>query len=57
MNSTKGFPYYSRLYPIFNRETVYIEQNQNKGITFPIPIFKQMKKLNEKNNSKITFLF
>ena len=48
MNSTKGYPYYSRLYPTFNRETIYIEQNQNKSITFPIPIFKQMKKSNEK---------
>ena len=27
MNSTKGYPYCSRLYPIFNRETIYIEQN------------------------------
>ena len=44
MNSTKGYPYNSRLYPIFNRETIYIEQNQNISITFPIPIFKQMKK-------------
>ena len=30
MNSTKGYPYYSRLYPIFNRETIYSEQNQKK---------------------------
>ena len=48
MNSRKGYPYYSRLYPIFNRETIYIEQNQSKSITFPIPIFIQMKKSNEK---------
>ena len=57
MNSTKGYPYYSRLYPIFNRETIYIEQNQNKSITFPIPIFKQMKKSNEKTIHKSHFHF
>ena len=27
MNSTKGYPYYSRLYPILDRETIYIKQN------------------------------
>ena len=57
MNSTKGYPYYSRLYPIFNRETIYIEQNQSKNITFPIPIFKQRKKLNEKTFHKSHFFF
>ena len=57
MNSTKGYPYYSRLYPIFNRETIFIEQNQNKSITFPIPIFKQMKKSNEKTIHKSHFYF
>ena len=57
MNSTKGYPYYSRLYPIFYRETIYIEQNQNKNITFPIPIFKQMKKSNEKTIHKSHFYF
>ena len=57
MNSTKGYPYYSRLYPIFNREIIYIEQNQNKNITFPIPIFKQMKKSNEKTIHKSHFYF
>ena len=57
MNSTKGYPYYSRLYPIFNKETIYIEQNQNKSITFPIPIFKQMKKSNEKTIHKSHFYF
>ena len=30
MNSTKGYPYYSRLYTIVNRETIYIEPNQQK---------------------------
>ena len=44
MNSTKGYPYYSRLYPIFNKEPIFFEQHQHKCITFPIPIFKQMEK-------------
>ena len=57
MNSTKVYPYYSRLYPIFNRETIYIEQNQSKNITFLIPIFKQMKKSNEKTIHKSHFYF
>ena len=57
MNSTKGYPYYSRLYPIFYRETIYIEQNQYKSITFPIPIFKQIKKSNEKTIHKSHFYF
>ena len=57
MNSTKGYPYYSRLYPIFNREAIYIEQNQNKSVTFPIPIFKQMKKSNEKTIHKSHLYF
>ena len=48
MNSTKGYPYYSRLYPIFNREPLYLERDQQKCITFPIPIFKQIAKSNGK---------
>ena len=28
MNSTKGYPYYSRLYPIFNKEPLYFERGQ-----------------------------
>ena len=48
MNSTKGYPYYSRVYPIFNKETLYLERDQHKRITFPIPIFKQMEKSNGK---------
>ena len=44
MNSTKGYPYYSRLYPIFNKELIYFERDQHKCITFPIPIFKEMEK-------------
>ena len=53
MNSTKGYPYYSRLYPIFNREPLYFEENMHKCITFPIPIFKEMKTSSGKtiNNS------
>ena len=42
MNSTKGYPYYCRFYPIFNREPMYFEENQHKCISFPIPIFKKM---------------
>ena len=51
MNSTKGYPYYSRLYPIFNKEPIYFERDQYKCISFPIPIFKQM----EKSNGKIIY--
>ena len=48
MNSTKGYPYYSRLYPIFNTEPIFLERDQYKCITFPKPIFKQMEKSNGK---------
>ena len=48
MNSTKGYPYYSRLYPVYNRESIYLEKEQHKCITFPIPIFKQMEKSTRK---------
>ena len=48
MNSTKGYPYYSRLYPIFNKEPINFERDQHKCITFPIPIFKQMEKSSRK---------
>ena len=44
INSTKGYPYSSRLYPIFNKEPIYFERDQHKCITFPIPIFKRMEK-------------
>ena len=37
MNSTKGYTYYSRIYPIFNKEPIYLEGNQPKCISFPIP--------------------
>ena len=57
MNSTKGYPYYSRLYPIFNKEQIYLEPDQYKCITFPIPIFKQMEKSNGKTIYKSMHYF
>ena len=51
MNSTKGYPYYSRLYPIYKKESIYHEKEQHRCITFPIPIFKQM----EKSNGKVIY--
>ena len=48
MNTTKGYPYYSRLYPIYNKESIYLEKEQHRCITFPIPIFRQMEKSNGK---------
>ena len=48
MNSTKGYPHYSRIYQIFNNEPLYLERDQHKCITFPKPIFKQMEKSNGK---------
>ena len=48
MNSTKGYPYYSRLYPVYNKESIYLEKEHHECITFPIPIFKQMNKSNGK---------
>ena len=57
MNSTRGYPYYSRLYPIFNKEPIYLERDQYKCITFPIPIFKQMEKSNGKTIYKSMYYF
>ena len=57
MNSTKGYPYYSRLYPIFNKESIYFERDQHKCITFPIPIFKQMEKSCGKTIYKSIYYF
>ena len=57
MNSTKGHPYYSRLYPIFNKEPLYLERDQHKCITFPIPIFKQMEKSNGKTIYRSMYYF
>ena len=56
-NSTEGYPSYSRLYPIFNKETIYFDQNQHKCITFPIPIFKQMERSSGKIIHKSQFYF
>ena len=57
MNSTKGYPYSSRLYPIFNKEPLYLERDQHKCITFPIPTFKQMEKSNGKPIYKSMYYF
>ena len=57
MNSTKGYPYYSQLYPIFKNEPIYLERDQYKCITFPIPIFKQMEKSNGKPIYKSMYYF
>ena len=60
MNSTKGYPYFSRLYPIFNREPMYfdlLEENQHKYITFPIPIFKEMETSSGKIINKSFYYF
>ena len=57
MNSTKGYPYYSRLHPIFNREPMYFEENQHKCITFPIPIFKEMETSSGKTINKSFYFF
>ena len=57
MNSTKGYPYYSRLYPIFNKEPIYLERDQYKCITFSIPIFKQMEKSKGKTIYKSMYYF
>ena len=48
MSSTKGYPYYSPIYPIFNKEPVYIESNHHKCMTIPIPIFPRMETSNGK---------
>ena len=57
MNSTKGYLYYSRLYPIFNKEQKYLERDQYICINFPIPIFKQMEKSNGKTIYKSMYYF
>ena len=57
MNSTTGYPYYPRLYPIFNKEPLYLERDQHKCITFPIQIFKQMEKSNGKTIYKTMHYF
>ena len=57
MNSTKGYPYYSRLYPIYNKESIYLEKEQHRCITFPIPIFRQMEKSNRKAIQSSNYYF
>ena len=57
MNSRKGYPYYSRLHPIVKREPLYLERDQHKCITFPIPISKQMEKSNGKKIYKLMHYF
>ena len=57
MNSTKGYPYYSRIYPIYNKESIYLEKEQHRCITFPIPIFKQMEKSNGKEIYSSNYYF
>ena len=57
MNSTNGYPYYSRLYPIFNREPMYFEENQHECITFPIPIVKEMEPSSGKTFNKSFYFF
>ena len=48
-NTTKEYPYYSRIYPVYNKETQYFKPHEHKCLTFPIPIFKRMEKSNGKN--------
>ena len=48
-NTTKEYPYYFRIYPVYNNETQYFEPHEQKCLTFPIPIFKTK----EKSNGKI----
>ena len=50
-NTTKEYQYYSRIYPVYNKETQYFEPHGHKCLTFPIPIFKRM----EKSNGKILY--
>ena len=57
MNSTKGYPYYSRLCPIFNKESIFFEQDQHKCKTFPIPILKQIKISSGKTIYKSMYYF
>ena len=50
-NTTKEYPCYSRVYPVYNKETQNFESHKHKCLTFPIPIFKRM----EKPNGKILY--
>ena len=57
MNSTKGYSYYSQLYPILNKQSIYFERDQHKCITFPIPIFEQIEKSSGKTIYKSMYYF
>ena len=57
MRSTKRYPYYSRLYPISNKEPIFLERAQHKCITFAIPIFKQMEKSSGETIYKSMYYF
>ena len=57
MNSTKGYSYYSRLFPIYNKESIYLEEEQYRCITFPIPIFRQIEKSNGKEIYSSNYYF
>ena len=50
-NTTKEYPYYSRIYPVYNKEAQYFEPHEHICLTFPIPIFKRM----EKSSGKILY--
>ena len=45
------YPFYSRAYPMYNKENQYFETNQHKCLTIQNPKFKRM----EKSNGKIIY--
>ena len=47
-NTTKEYPFYSRVYPVYNKETQYFQPHEHKCLTFPILIFRRMEKSNGK---------
>ena len=44
----KDYLYFSRVYPVHNKENQYFEPKEHKCLTLPIPIFKPVRKSNEK---------
>ena len=48
MNSAKRYPYYSKLYPIFNREPMYFEKTNTNALPFPYQFSKKWKHKVEK---------
>ena len=48
MNSAKGYPYYSRLYPIFNRESMYLMKTNTNALPFPYQFSNKWKPQVEK---------